>query len=612
MEARSTEPYRLETVMSGGSDSIQLNQTTVSGDVSLGGGNDSLSLADSNVSGSVNLGSGDDSLALGSGSIAGDVVLGTGSDILTITGGEIGGQVVGQGSGVVNVNLGANGVFVSNGVNNVQDFNIQSGRVEQNGDFSTAATTTTVSQGATLAIDSAINGGGAFVSNGNLDFTPIAGDGPILNQTGDVTLNAGSTITLPEFSSAADAGQVTNLIQATSITDNGVIFNESNFLLDFNGVISAGENLSAEVVVRDLAALTSGGNNVAFAGAIAQSIGARNAATSDLADILFDFDENNVAGFQNILNDLTPSLSGAVTLGAYQLADASQRVTRRQFASGSASSDLDRGVWLEVVDGSGSQDDNNGIGGFDSDISGFGIGFDRQFDRWNLGVSYASTEADVDNNGPLNDRVDIENDQLSVYGDYRAKGSKWYFGGLVSYSDLSYDLSRTVGLPGQGVITGSTDGNLLDVGLNGGYDLIDSSWKLSAISSIAYSSLEVDSFNEVGGVNLGVDYADLDRLRSELGILISGSSKLSAWTLVPSLRLTWEHDFEDDATAIAANIGGVNFSQLGNQLDDDLFNVGAALSITNDQGWTFSLNYEGEYGSNEDSQFGSASVEYRF
>ena len=182
----------------------------------------------------------------------------------------------------------------------------------------------------------------------------------------------------------------------------------------------------------------------------------------------------------------------------------------------------------------------------------------------------------------------------------------------MSYSDLSYNLSRTGGLPGQGVITGVTDGNLLDVSLNGGYDLIDSSWKLSAISSIGYSSLEVDSFNEVGGVNLGVDYADLDRLRSELGVLISGSSKLNTWTLTPSLRLTWEHDFEDDATAIAANIGGVNFSQLGNQLDDDLFNIGASLSISNDYGWTFSLDYEGEYGSNEDSQFGSASIEYRF
>ena len=66
----------------------------------------------------------------------------------------------------------------------------------------------------------------------------------------------------------------------------------------------------------------------------------------------------------------------------------------------------------------------------------------------------------------------------------------------MSYSDLSYDLSRTGGLPGQGVITGVTDGNLLDVSLNGGYDLIDSSWKLSAIS-VSYTHLTLPTILRV-------------------------------------------------------------------------------------------------------------------
>jgi len=581
--------------LGGGTNSLNINNASVSGGISGGSGQDTVSINGGSVSGNVNLGAGADTLALNSGSISGDVLLGGGNDVLTVSGGSISGQVSGQGSGVVNIDLGANGVFVSNGVNNVEDYNILSGRVEQNGDFSTAGTTTTVSQGATLAFDSAINGGGAFVSNGNLAFTPIGSTGPILNQNGTVTLNAGSTITLPEFTSAADVGQVTNLIQATSLIDNGFIFNENNFLLDINGVISGNQNLTSEVVVTDLGALTNNDNDGAFADAIAQSIGAGGLATVDLANILFDFDENNVAGFQSLLNDLTPSLSGAVTLGAYQLVESSQRINRRRFASGDVSRTLKRGLWVDVVDGSSSQDDNNGIAGFDSDLSGFGIGFDRQFNRWNLGIAYASTDADVDNNGALNDSVQIDNDQISVYGDYQA--DKWFIGGLASYSDLDYDLSRSGGLPGEGQITGSTSGNLLDLSVNGGYKLIDSDWNVSAISSLSYSSLDVDSFSEVGGLALGIDYADVDRLRSELGLLFSGTSKLSNWTLTPSLKLAWEHDFEGDATAVAANIGGVNFTQLGNQLDDDLFNVGAALDFSNEKGMTISISYEGEYGS---------------
>jgi len=62
----------------------------------------------------------------------------------------------------------------------------------------------------------------------------------------------------------------------------------------------------------------------------------------------------------------------------------------------------------------------------------------------------------------------------------------------------------------------------------------------------------------------------------------------------------------------ATNIGGVNFTQLGSQLDDDLFNVGAALDFLNEKGMTISISYEGEYGSNEDSQLGSVPVKYRF
>jgi len=95
-------------------------------------------------------------------------------------------------------------------------------------------------------------------------------------------------------------------------------------------------------------------------------------------------------------------------------------------------------------------------------------------------------------------------------------------------------------------------------------------------------------------------------------VLFNYSTKAGAWSVSPSLKLSWKHDFEDDETALTANVGDFGFSQVGNELESDVINVGAGVVFSNDNGWNIRLDYQGEFASDEDSQFGSASVEYRF
>ena len=95
-------------------------------------------------------------------------------------------------------------------------------------------------------------------------------------------------------------------------------------------------------------------------------------------------------------------------------------------------------------------------------------------------------------------------------------------------------------------------------------------------------------------------------------MLFNSNHDYAGWNIKPRLKLSWKHDFEDDATALSADIGDFTFNQVGNDLQSDVINVGAGVHFANKNGWNVRLDYQGEFASDEDSQFGSASVEYRF
>ena len=543
------------------------------------------------------------SLDQNGGAITGDILLGAGDDVVTVTGGSIDGDIIGQGSGVVNIDLGAGSAFISNNVLNVEDYNILSGTVNQVGDFSTFGATTTVASGATLAFDSVVNGSGAFVSNGTLDFGP---EGRLI-QDGDVTLNDGSIVEFVLETPIAIGDQV-ELIDATTITDNGVTIIDNSVLLNLEASVDvANGDLIVETVAADAADIIDefDGNTGAIAVAVSSALAAGDPSVIGNASQL------NIAGVEDF-DLLAPSVSGAATLGAYQLNDANLKLVRNQYASGNARpTELKHGLWIHGLDGSSEQDDQNGIAGFDSDFDGFGVGYSAQINDVRIGLSYNVSDAEISNNQIGIIDTDIDSDQIVLFTDYQA--GDWFFGGALSYADLEYDFNRASSLEGLSPVSASTNGSLLEGSFNLGYNLKGALAGFTPIASISYSTLEIDSFNESGGLSLNnVSYDDVDRLRSELGVLFNGYSKAGNWTISPSVKLSWKHDFEDDETAFSADVGGVTFNQIGNELESDVINAGVGVSFKNDTGWNVRLDYQGEFASDEDSQFGSASLEYRF
>jgi len=537
-------------------------------------------------------------LNLTAGEVDGDILLGTGGDEVNITGGELTSDITGQGSGVVNINLGAGSVFTANAINNVEDYNILSGTVNQVGDFSTAGTTTTIAEGATLAFDSVINGAGALVSNGTLSFSPDS----LLIQDGDVTLNEASAIEyLFDDILALDIGEQIELINATSITDNGFIVVDNNLFRDLQAIITDQGDLVIEAIAPNFD--TDVNNNTqSFILALGTAIGANGLIGQNVSTTLLDASIDEIAS-------LAPSISGAATLGAYHLNDSVLALIKDNYASGNTNSENRNGLWVQVLGGSSSQDSETIIPGFNSNYDGVGVGYNFQIGNFQIGSSYIYTEANIDNDQSLQSSTVIENDQVVLSGDYQT--GSWFLGGSLSIANLDYSFTRATSF---GAASANTVGELFDASLSIGYELSSSSaTNIAPFASIAYSSLEIDSFNESGGLGINnINYDDVDRLRSELGVIVRVDGSLGNWAVKPNLKFSWKYDFEDENTAFSADIDGAAFNQIGNELDTNILHIGAGILFANKNGWHFRVDFQGDFSENENNQTGSASIEYRF
>ncbi|MBK6740138.1 MAG: autotransporter domain-containing protein [Haliea sp.] len=402
------------------------------------------------------------------GTITGDVLLGSGNDRVNITGGSINGRIIGQGFGTVAIDVGAGNEFIGNGLVDVAEYVIQSGTVHQMADFSTAATTTTVASGATLSFNSLITGGGALVSNGELEFVLSPGSKGELVQAGTVTLNDGSTISAYAQGLSPTLNESFLLISATSLLDNGVVLAEDAFgslLYDFEALIT-NDSLSVVTSVADLGTVSPLQNPSAFGDSMTAFVsgGGDNA----VVELLAGLDTGDVQGFEQVADVFSPSVSGAVSQGAREANDSTWRLINERFVGSSApfpDSEPPNGLWLQGYGGTTDQDAIDDVEGFDADTTGVAVGYDLDLNQWRIGAAFSAGETNIDNDRFASDRIDIESNQLIVYGGFRQ--DQWFANATASAAALDYDFKRNNLVAGEGPLS-DTDGDLLGMSVGGG------------------------------------------------------------------------------------------------------------------------------------------------
>ena len=537
------------------------------------------------------------------GNITGDILLGAGDTVLNITGGTLNGDIIGQGKGTVNANAGTGNTLTFYGITNVQDFNILSGTVNQLGDFSTAGTTTTIAQGATLLFSSVINGTGALVSNGNLAFTP----GAQLNQTGTVTLGTGSTITANLQGTVATLNQQQQYISATSLVNNGASFESNSLLYDAQGTF-VGNTLRLESVVADLENISSQSNPSAFGAAMKTYIegGANNDVVSALAALF----AGDVSGFEHVANTFSPSVSGMIIHGSRLLYNENWRAISKRLLTPQA--DSNQGVWVQALGSKVNHGKVDDIDGFNSDSTGLSVGFDQQFGAWQAGISLSHGEVSSNNKRSANDDSDISSSQLTLYSSFDAEN--WFAQFNVSAAMLDYKFERNSSISSEGRITGKSKGNLLgldfSVGLN---EMHFSDISFKPIASLRYSHLSIDDYTENGGLNLQVSYENTETLTSEIGLHAQlNNFARGAWQITPVANLSWSHEFIGDTEQAVASFAGQSFTQSGASQQKNNLHLGFGLMAERTNGLSVGLQFSSTLSSDTFQPSAVFNMQYAF
>ena len=153
-------------------------------------------------------------------------------------------------------------------------------------------------------------------------------------------------------------------------------------------------------------------------------------------------------------------------------------------------------------------------------------------------------------------------------------GDNAWINGQASYSWIGFDTDRDVQL-GAATRThsGSADGSNLSVGVNGGWNFGDGSFRHGPVASLLSQQIDIDGFAESDPtLSTSLAYPDqgLDSLIGSLGWQFSYAP---SDRIHPYARVTWDHEFEDPATqafAIAQSIpGSLAYAVPGQEFDRD-------------------------------------------
>jgi len=247
---------------------------------------------------------------------------------------------------------------------------------------------------------------------------------------------------------------------------------------------------------------------------------------------------------------LAEQLAPEVSDGARQAAITSQRLignaidgrTHSLRAHTANASPRTSGVWMQSLYSDASQQQRDGIAGYNAYSRGVAVGADGQVnDQLTLGAAYSFIDTDV--NGRRGNKTQVQSHAFSLYGSYALDN---YF----------VDASLTYGFndnEGKREIAGSRaksdyDSNLLGLNLIGGYGWqVNPRLLVEPRLAARYSRVDIDSYREKGSsAALKVKDQRYEAIELGAGIRLAGNLPLGAGNLEPQLKLMAYHDFAAD------------------------------------------------------------------
>ncbi len=554
---------------------------------------------------------------LGVGANDGVVTVGNGTTATpTVTfAGLLGGG--GTDPGALTVNAGATAVFAASGTHEIDGTITNSGTIQ-------------VNAGDTLSTAGATAGTGTY----NIGVSKSAGTqthGKVV-ETGDTDLSANTIHFLIDSSQPLTTG--TSVLDAMFNDDNtdaviaGATVTDNSFIYGFSLVNdTANDEVDVTIFVENAfvdTANTSGNIN-------AGTLLITDLATSTNTEINQIQDNLVSASTQGEMNDIlesvNPTVDGGAVVAGFQASAQSISLSTDRLAAlrtsetGVASGNMSTGVtaWMQGFGKKGTQDERDGIDGYDADTFGAAVGVDTEnvADDVVLGVSVSYANSDVSSDNVNRTKTDVDSYQVSLYGDYDIDQSM-YVSGNIGYAWNNIDQIRhNVGGISGLTATADYDSNQFMASGEIGRDYAVGTAVITPSVGVDYQHIYVDSYTEsgAGGANLNVDNDDLNILEVGVGAKAKWNiPQADGSEVVPSLHAGVRHDVIGDEVQSTSSFtgGGASFNSQGVDPAQTTFDVGGAMTLYTTDNWALTGSYDYEAKSDYASHAGYARAGYKF
>lgn len=255
-----------------------------------------------------------------------------------------------------------------------------------------------------------------------------------------------------------------------------------------------------------------------------------------------------------------------------------------------------QGAWGKFFGQFTSQDERDGVAGFDSDTAGFTVGYDRAINsKVNLGGSLTIADTTVEGEGEGQSSLEIKSYIFSAYGDYNTK--KWFVEGLLSWGLMNSDANRKLtfgGLDQTG--QASYDGNQVTAYVGYGRNYKLGAWNFIPVGSFQYTLVNNDDYNEsgLGNLNLTVDQESINIAIIKAAATFNRRYAIGTdMDFLPAFRTSLGFDIAGDEANATASFQGstAQFQSTGADIAQLIFGAGFGAGI-NSGDWTATLDYD--------------------